>query len=72
MEMSVAGRHTWAAGTVAALAAALLAGAQTPKPVKPDFQTSDRCLACHNGLQSPSGEDISIGYDWRASIMANS
>ena len=38
----------------------------------PAFQTSDRCLACHNGLQTPSGEDVSIGFDWRASIMANS
>jgi hypothetical protein len=38
----------------------------------PLFQTSDRCLACHNGLTASSGEDVSIGLDWRASIMANS
>ncbi len=38
----------------------------------PRFQTSDRCLACHNGLTTHSGEDISIGFDWRASMMANS
>ena len=38
----------------------------------PQFQTSDRCIACHNGLTTPSGEDVSIGFDWRASIMANS
>ncbi len=36
------------------------------------FQTSDRCFACHNGLSTPSGEDISIGFDWRSSMMANS
>jgi hypothetical protein len=36
------------------------------------FQTSDRCFACHNGLMTPSGEDVSIGFDWRPSIMANS
>src|SRR5207248_4551019 len=36
------------------------------------FQTSDRCLACHNGLTTTSGKDVSIGLDWRASIMANS
>src|SRR5437899_5984299 len=36
------------------------------------FQTSDRCQACHNGLKTSSGQDISIGLDWRASIMANS
>ena len=38
----------------------------------PGFRTSDRCLACHNGLTTPSGEDISIGFDWRSSMMANS
>jgi hypothetical protein len=36
------------------------------------FVTADRCMACHNGLISPGGEDISIGIDWRASMMANS
>lgn len=29
-------------------------------------------MACHNGLATSSGEDISIGFDWRATIMANS
>jgi hypothetical protein len=36
------------------------------------FTTGEDCLACHNGLQTPSGEDVSIGTSWRASIMANS
>ena len=35
------------------------------------FETSDRCVACHNGMTTPTGEDISIGVDWRTSIMAN-
>lgn len=35
------------------------------------FITSDRCQACHNGLVTPKGEDVSIGADWRASMMAN-
>lgn len=35
------------------------------------FETSDVCLACHNGVTSASGEDISIGFDWRATMMAN-
>lgn len=35
------------------------------------FRTSDRCVACHNGLKTREGEDISIGLDWSASIMAN-
>lgn len=36
------------------------------------FRTSERCVACHNGLKTSEGEDISIGFEWRASIMANS
>ena len=36
------------------------------------FRTSDRCLACHKGVATPDGLDVSIGYDWRASMMANS
>lgn len=35
------------------------------------FITSDRCQACHNGLVTPRGEDVSIGADWRASMMAH-
>ncbi|PYR49386.1 MAG: hypothetical protein DMF89_12645 [Acidobacteria bacterium] len=35
------------------------------------FQTSDRCVACHNGITTRTGEDISIGVDWRTSMMAN-
>ena len=42
------------------------------KALHPEFQTSDRCIACHNGLLTSSGEDVSIGFDWRSSIMANS
>src|SRR5688572_30721819 len=37
-----------------------------------EFATSDNCLACHNGLIAGSGEDVSIGVAWRASMMANS
>ena len=36
------------------------------------FETSDRCIACHNGLSTSTGEDVSIGVNWRASMMANS
>jgi hypothetical protein len=36
------------------------------------FQTSDRCFACHNGLTTPDGQDVSISSDWRSSVMANS
>lgn len=36
------------------------------------FKTSGNCMPCHNGLVTPSGEDVSIGANWRASMMANS
>ncbi len=36
------------------------------------FETSHGCMACHNGLTTSSGENVSIGSSWRASMMANS
>ena len=36
------------------------------------FLTADRCIACHSNIHSASGDDVSIGYAWRASMMANS
>jgi hypothetical protein len=53
-------------------AALVLGAARVGKGPEPLFQTSDRCLACHNGLSTSSGEDVSIGFDWRPSMMANS
>ena len=50
--------------------AAAVHAQSNPHP-KTEFHTSDRCVACHNGLKTSSGEDISIGFQWRASIMAN-
>ena len=49
-------------------------GPVAPAGVPPDdlFQTSSDCLACHNGLTTPAGEDVSIRVQWRASMMANS
>ena len=47
--------------------AAAVAGAQIPQL----FVASDSCMACHNGLVMPSGEDVSIGVGWRSSMMAN-
>jgi hypothetical protein len=65
--------------SAAALWALLLIAAPTPgqsgrpsrKTATALFQTSDRCMACHNGLVTPSGEDISIGLQWRPTMMAN-
>lgn len=42
------------------------------KGVATAFRSSDRCIACHVGMKSSTGEDYSIGFDWRASLMANS
>lgn len=36
------------------------------------FTASDNCVACHNNLVAPSGEDVSIGSTWRSTMMANS
>lgn len=36
------------------------------------FVLSDACMACHNGLITARGEDISIGTDWQSSMMAHS
>ena len=54
----------------AALAAS--AGYAQRNPHTAVFAASDECLACHNGLRTPSGADVSIGASWRASMMANS
>jgi hypothetical protein len=35
------------------------------------FVTSEHCMACHNGLVTSTGEDVSIGVGWRGSMMAN-
>lgn len=58
---------------VLAAAAILYAGGKgiQPKESEPQFLTSDRCMACHNGLVTPGGQDVSIGFRWRASMMAN-
>ena len=50
----------------------VLRGGTKDNQLQPKFQTSDRCLACHNGMKTSSGKDFSIGLEWRASVMANS
>jgi hypothetical protein len=59
----------------------LRAGRQSPERREPAhdaaaasaamFAVSTECLACHNNLTGPAGEDVSIGASWRGSIMAN-
>jgi hypothetical protein len=36
------------------------------------FSHSEDCMACHNNLVTPAGEDVSIGATWRSTMMANS
>lgn len=35
------------------------------------FATSSHCIACHSDIHTSSGDDISIGWNWRATMMAN-
>ena len=46
--------------------------AKADRAAEDPFRTSDRCLACHKGVTTSRGLDVSIGYDWRGSMMANS
>lgn len=38
----------------------------------PLFAHSSDCVACHNQIVTPQGEDVSIGASWRSTMMANS
>lgn len=57
---------------IAAFPGTSAAGTTTPgKPNPQLFVASDRCLACHNGLITPKGQDVSIGTNWQSSMMAH-
>jgi hypothetical protein len=60
-----------AAVVLLCLPASTRAGRADKEIKKELFQTSDRCLACHNTLSTSQGEDISIGFNWRPTMMAN-
>ena len=57
--------------TTLSLSALILATASASAQVPDLFVTSEHCMACHNGLVTPAGEDVSIGVGWRGSMMAN-
>jgi len=63
-------------GRIALLAGIALALAEAPAraggPPSTLFATSDQCSACHDGLTTKSGADVSIAVEWRAGVMANS
>lgn len=48
------------------LGAGGLAAAQVP-----DLPRAENCIACHSGLSDDAGRDVSIGHDWRATMMAH-
>jgi hypothetical protein len=68
------GSISWVTSMLFASAPPPVQARSTPSTVHtgPLFETADNCMACHNGLTLSSGEDVSIGSTWRASIMANS
>ena len=43
-----------------------------PQEQAPLFAHSSTCVACHNQIVTPLGEDVSIGASWRSTMMANS
>ncbi len=75
--MSALTRFAWYLAALSTFALALVAtGYATAAPSAPrvgpaHFLTADRCMPCHNSLVTETGEDASIGFDWRASVMAN-
>ena len=72
----------WLIAVLAASPRASQSAGQNPAPARTStgdvhadvslFSPSDNCVACHNNLTSPQGEDISIGSTWRSTMMANS
>ncbi|MEO5822153.1 MAG: hypothetical protein ABIT71_16740, partial [Vicinamibacteraceae bacterium] len=57
---------------VAATTAHHATSGATPQRDDTPFVAGANCFACHNGLIAPSGEDVSIGAAWQASMMAHS
>ncbi|MFO7654887.1 MAG: hypothetical protein R6X25_13880 [Candidatus Krumholzibacteriia bacterium] len=60
------------ASVASAAPAAPANSAAAAAPVPELFVSADQCQACHNGLVASDGGDVSIGFDWRSSIMAHS
>ncbi|HVJ30433.1 MAG TPA: hypothetical protein VNA66_09025 [Gammaproteobacteria bacterium] len=53
-------------------AAVLASGHGYAQDAASAFVPSSQCIACHAQLTASTGEDVSIGIEWRATIMANS
>jgi hypothetical protein len=57
--------------TSLSLSSLILVSTSAAAQVPQFFVTAERCMACHNGLVTQAGEDVSIGVGWRGSMMAN-
>jgi len=68
---SVAPTGRWLVAAVLMSAAGSVAGQPETNSTGDLFVTASDCIACHSNLTGPAGEDVSIGYSWRASMMAN-
>lgn len=47
-------------------------GGQAVPTIPQLFHSSHRCVACHTQIVAPDGQDVSIGFQWRSSMMGNS
>jgi hypothetical protein len=68
----IAAAAVWATALTGQPPVTAQGGSPAPAHQGVEFATSENCLACHNGMTTRSGEDVSIGVAWRASMMANS
>lgn len=52
-------------------AALVTCAASEAQPIASAFVPASQCISCHASITAPTGEDISIGFDWRPTMMAN-
>lgn len=64
-------RRLWALLAITILGMSSVPACAAVSKVPELFVTSDRCLACHNDLITPSGQNVSIGANWQSSMMAH-
>jgi hypothetical protein len=62
------GKSLGIGGTVLVAALQAWAPGQVSQPA---YVTSALCMSCHNGIMTPTWEDVSFGFSWRTGMMAN-
>ena len=71
--MILLGCTLWAVAVLTVSPSAREAPPPREKVSHPDlslFSHSENCVACHNTLLSPAGEDVSIGATWRSTLKS--